>query len=212
MNQKEFIKAIEQLGIKLTNQQLAQLEKFYNLLNEWNEKINLTRITNKEDVYLKHFYDSLTITRVVDLTKINTLCDVGTGAGFPGVVLKICFPNLNVTLVDSLNKRVNYLNDIIEKLSLKNIKAIHARGEEFKGDFDIVTARAVANTEKLLKYTMHLVNKQGLLIAMKGNVDNELTPELITKIKKLYKLITIDKFTLPIENSHRSLVVIGKKG
>lgn len=212
MNQKEFIKAIEQLGIKLTNQQLAQLEKFYNLLNEWNEKINLTRITNKEDVYLKHFYDSLTITRVVDLTKINTLCDVGTGAGFPGVVLKICFPNLNVTLVDSLNKRVNYLNDIIEKLSLKNIKAIHARGEEFKGDFDIVTARAVANTEKLLKYTMHLVNKQGLLIAMKGNVDNELTPELITKINKLYKLITIDKFTLPIENSHRSLVVIGKKG
>ncbi len=212
MNQKEFIKAIEQLGIKLTNQQLAQLEKFYNLLNEWNEKINLTRITNKEEVYLKHFYDSLTITRVVDLTKINTLCDVGTGAGFPGVVLKICFPNLNVTLVDSLNKRVNYLNDIIEKLSLKNIKAIHARGEEFKGDFDIVTARAVANTEKLLKYTMHLVNKQGLLIAMKGNVDNELTPELITKINKLYKLITIDKFTLPIENSHRSLVVIGKKG
>lgn len=212
MNQKEFIKAIEQLGIKLTNQQLAQLEKFYNLLNEWNEKINLTRITNKEDVYLKHFYDSLTITRVVDLTKINTLCDVGTGAGFPGVVLKICFPNLNVTLVDSLNKRVNYLNDIIEKLSLKNIKAIHARGEEFKGDFDIVTARAVANTEKLLKYTMHLVNKQGLLIAMKGNVDNELTPELITKINKLYKLITIDKFTLPVENSHRSLVVIGKKG
>lgn len=212
MNQKEFIKAIEQLGIKLTNQQLAQLEKFYNLLNEWNEKINLTRITNKEDVYLKHFYDSLTITRVVDLTKINTLCDVGTGAGFPGVVLKICFPNLNVTLVDSLNKRVNYLNDIIEKLSLKNIKAIHARGEEFKGDFDIVTARAVANTEKLLKYTMHLVNKQGLLIAMKGNVDNELTPELITKINKMYKLITIDKFTLPIENSHRSLVVIGKKG
>lgn len=212
MNQKEFIKAIEQLGIKLTNQQLAQLEKFYNLLNEWNEKINLTRITNKEDVYLKHFYDSLTITRVVDLTKINTLCDVGTGAGFPGVVLKICFPNLNVTLVDSLNKRVNYLNDIIEKLSLKNIKAIHARGEEFKGNFDIVTARAVANTEKLLKYTMHLVNKQGLLIAMKGNVDNELTPELITKINKLYKLITIDKFTLPVENSHRSLVVIGKKG
>lgn len=212
MNQKEFIKAIEQLGIKLTNQQLAQLEKFYNLLNEWNEKINLTRITNKEDVYLKHFYDSLTITRVVDLTKINTLCDVGTGAGFPGVVLKICFPNLNVTLVDSLNKRVNYLNDIIEKLSLKNIKAIHARGEEFKGDFDIVTARAVANTEKLLKYAMHLVNKQGLLIAMKGNVDNELTPKLITKINKLYKLITIDKFTLPVENSHRSLVVIGKKG
>jgi len=212
MNQKEFIKAIEELGIKLTNQQLAQLEKFYNLLNEWNEKINLTRITNKEDVYLKHFYDSLTITRVVDLTKINTLCDVGTGAGFPGVVLKICFPNLNVTLVDSLNKRVNYLNDIIEKLSLKNIKVIHARGEEFKGDFDIVTARAVANTEKLLKYTMHLVNKQGLLIAMKGNVDNELTPELITKINKLYKLITIDKFTLPVENSYRSLVVIGKKG
>lgn len=212
MSQKEFIKAVEELGIELTNKQLTQLEKFYTLLIEWNEKINLTRITNKEDVYLKHFYDSLTITRVIDLTKINTLCDVGTGAGFPGIVLKICFPNLNITLVDSLNKRVNYLNDIIEKLSLKDIKAIHARGEEFKGEFDIVTARAVANTEKLLKYTMHLVNKQGLLIAMKGNVDTELTPKLITKINKLYKLITIDKFMLPVENSHRSLVVIGKKG
>lgn len=212
MSQKEFIKAVEELGIELTDQQLTQLEKFYTLLIEWNEKINLTRITNKEDVYLKHFYDSLTIARVIDLTKINTLCDVGTGAGFPGIVLKICFPNLNITLVDSLNKRVNYLNDIIEKLSLKDIKAIHARGEEFKGEFDIVTARAVANTEKLLKYTMHLVNKQGLLIAMKGNVDTELTPKLITKINKLYKLITIDKFTLPVENSHRSLVVIGKKG
>lgn len=212
MSQKEFIKAVEELGIELTDKQLTQLEKFYTLLIEWNEKINLTRITNKEDVYLKHFYDSLTITRVIDLTKINTLCDVGTGAGFPGIVLKICFPNLNITLVDSLNKRVNYLNDIIEKLSLKDIKAIHARGEEFKGEFDIVTARAVANTEKLLKYTMHLVNKQGLLIAMKGNVDTELTPKLITKINKLYKLITIDKFTLPVENSHRSLVVIGKKG
>lgn len=212
MSQKEFIKAVEELGIELTNKQLTQLEKFYTLLIEWNEKINLTRITNKEDVYLKHFYDSLTIARVIDLTKINTLCDVGTGAGFPGIVLKICFPNLNITLVDSLNKRVNYLNDIIEKLSLKDIKAIHARGEEFKGEFDIVTARAVANTEKLLKYTMHLVNKQGLLIAMKGNVDTELTPKLITKINKLYKLITIDKFMLPVENSHRSLVVIGKKG
>lgn len=212
MSQKEFIKAVEELGIELTDKQLTQLEKFYTLIIEWNEKINLTRITNKEDVYLKHFYDSLTITRVIDLTKINTLCDVGTGAGFPGIVLKICFPNLNITLVDSLNKRVNYLNDIIEKLSLKDIKAIHARGEEFKGEFDIVTARAVANTEKLLKYTMHLVNKQGLLIAMKGNVDTELTPKLITKINKLYKLITIDKFTLPVENSHRSLVVIGKKG
>lgn len=212
MSQKEFIKAVEELGIELTDKQLTQLEKFYTLLIEWNEKINLTRITNKEDVYLKHFYDSLTITRVIDLTKINTLCDVGTGAGFPGIVLKICFPNLNITLVDSLNKRVNYLNDIIEKLSLKDIKAIHARGEEFKGEFDIVTARAVANTEKLLKYTMHLVNKQGLLIAMKGNVDTELTPKLITKINKLYKLITIDKFMLPVENSHRSLVVIGKKG
>ena len=178
------------------------------MLIEWNQKINLTRIVEKEDVYLKHFYDSLTITKVVDLSKIETLCDVGTGAGFPGIVLKIVYPNLKITLVDSLLKRVNYLNVIIKELELENIKAIHTRGEDLKETFDIVTARAVANIEKLLIYTMHLVNKNGSLIAMKGNIDDELNADILKKINKKYKISKIEKFLLPKENSQRSLVVV----
>ena len=106
MTKEEFILAVQDLGISLTEQQVSQLEKFYQLLISWNEKMNLTRITDVEDVYLKHYYDSLTLLKAVDLSQVSTLCDVGTGAGFPGIVLKIVFPNLKVTLVDSLQKRV----------------------------------------------------------------------------------------------------------
>lgn len=208
MNREEFVEELEKLGITLTTEQEIKLEKFYNLLIEWNQKINLTRIVEKEDVYLKHFYDSLTIKKVVDLSKIETLCDVGTGAGFPGIVLKIVYPNLKITLVDSLLKRVNYLNVIIKELELENIKAIHTRGEDLKETFDIVTARAVANIEKLLIYTMHLVNKNGSLIAMKGNIDDELNADILKKINKKYKISKIEKFLLPKENSQRSLVVV----
>lgn len=208
MTEKEFIEEVQKLGIMPTKEQLQQLEKFYQLLIEWNQKINLTRITEKEDVYLKHFYDSLTIVKEIDLSKVETLCDVGTGAGFPGIVLKIFYPNLKIILIDSLLKRVNYLNEIIKELELKDIKAIHTRGEEYHETFDVVTARAVANIEKLLKYTMHLVNKNGKLVAMKGNIDEELTEEVKKKISKKYKIIKINKFLLPKENSNRSLIVI----
>lgn len=211
MNKEEFIIAVKELGIELDETKLNKLNKFYELLIEWNEKINLTRIVEKEDVYLKHFYDSLTIAKVVDLSKKETLCDVGTGAGFPGVVLKIVYPNLKITLVDSLLKRVNYLNTIIEELELDNIHATHSRGEDFKEKFDVVTARAVANIEKLLGYTMHLVNDNGLLVAMKGNIDEELSESVINKINTKYKIIEINKFLLPKENSNRSLVVIKNK-
>ena len=210
MNKEEFIEAIKELNITPTAYQLEQLEKFYNLLVEWNSKINLTRIIDKEEVYLKHFYDSLTITKEVDLNKINTLCDVGTGAGFPGIVLKIFYPNLKITLIDSLQKRVNYLNVIIKELNLKNIEAIHERAENYKNQFDIVTARAVANILKLTDYTMHLVSKDGLFIAMKGNIEEELAKEVEDKLNKKYQIISINKFYLPKENSKRSLVVIKK--
>lgn len=212
MTEQEFKEVVKELGINLTEDQLKKLNKFYNLLIEWNQKINLTRITNKEDVYLKHFYDSLTIVKEVDLTKVNTLCDVGTGAGFPGIVLKIVFPNLNITLVDALQKRVNYLNKVIEELELKNIKAIHIRAEDLKETYDIVTARAVANIEKLITYTMHLVNKDGKLVALKGNIEEELTDKVKQKINKKYHIKTINKFLLPKEQSHRSIVIIEKKG
>ena len=208
MNKNEFIKYLEELNIYPTVDQLNKLNKFYNLLIEWNEKINLTRIVDEKDVYLKHFYDSLTITKEIDLSKVNTLCDVGTGAGFPGIVLKIMYPNLKVTLIDSLQKRVNYLNEIIKELELTNIEAIHSRGEDYKGSFDVVTSRAVANIEKLVKYTMHLVSKDGVFIAMKGNIDNELTDSVEKVISKKYKIVKINKFRLPIEESDRSLVVM----
>lgn len=208
MNKEEFIEECKKINIDINNEQLNKLEKFYHLMIEWNKKINLTRITEEKEVYLKHFYDSLTITKVVDLSKIETLCDVGTGAGFPGIVLKIVYPNLKITLVDSLLKRVNYLNIIIKELELENIKAIHTRGEDLKETFDIVTARAVANIEKLLIYTMHLVNKNGSLIAMKGNIDDELNADILKKINKKYKISKIEKFLLPKENSQRSLVVV----
>ena len=211
MNKETFVKYLEELNIEVTDEKLQKLEKFYELLIDWNNKINLTRIVEKEDVYLKHFYDSLTIVKEVDLNKIETLCDVGTGAGFPGIVLKIFYPHLKITLVDSLLKRVNYLNQIIKDLELTNIKAIHARGEDVKDKFDIVTSRAVANIEKLVLYTMHLVKQDGKLIALKGDIEKELTSEVRKKLEKKYIIENINMFELPIENSHRSLVILRNK-
>ena len=211
MTKEEFIVALKEINITLSNEQLNKLDLFYKLLVEWNNRINLTRIIEEEDVYLKHFYDSLTLIKAIDLTKVNTLCDVGTGAGFPGIVLKIVFPNLKITLIDSLQKRVNYLNEIIKDLELTNIKAIHTRGEDYKETFDVVTSRAVANIEKLVNYTMHLVNKNGVFIAMKGDIDKELTKELENKLNKKYNIEKIIRFNLPKEESQRSLVIIKNK-
>ena len=211
MNLNEFNEELKKLGITLSTYQLDKLEKFYKLLVEWNNKINLTRIIDKEDVYLKHYYDSLTINKVIDLNEVETLCDVGSGAGFPGIVLKIFYPHLKITLVDSLQKRVNYLNEIIKELDLKDIKAIHVRGEDYKEKFDVVTSRAVANIEKLMKYTMHLLNKNGVLVALKGNIDEELNEEVEKRLSKKYKIVKIEKFLLPIENSKRSIIMIKNK-
>lgn len=208
MNKEMFISELAKLKIELTEEQLNKLDTYYRILVEENKKYNLTAITKEEDVYLKHFYDSLTIVKVVDLSKKNTLCDVGTGAGFPGIVLKIMYPNLKVTLIDSLQKRINYLNEVIKVLELNDIKAIHSRGEDYKDKFDVVTSRAVANIEKLVNYTMHLVDKDGIFVAMKGNIDNELTPNIERKISKKYNITKIEKFDLPKEESNRSLVVI----
>ena len=131
MNQNKFIEELKKLSIEIKEEQLEQLNKYYELLVSWNEKMNLTGIVEKEAVFLKHFYDSPTIAKVIDLNNVNSLCDIGTGAGFPGLVLKIIFPNLKVTLIDSLNKRINFLNTVIETLNLDKIETIHARAEEY---------------------------------------------------------------------------------
>ena len=202
---------MKKINITPNKKQLEQLDHFYHLLIEWNKKINLTRITEEKEVYLKHYYDCLTINRVIDLKKIKSLCDVGTGAGFPGIVIKILFPHIKITLIDSLKKRIDYLNVIIKELELENIEAIHIRGEDYKGSFDLVTSRAVANIEKLVKYTMHLVSQNGFFVAMKGNVDDELIKPVINKIKSKYIIYKLEKFNLPIENSKRALLVLKNK-
>ena len=215
MNLENFIKEIEELGINLNNEQLSQLEKFYKLLISWNEKMNLTRITDKEEVYLKHFYDSLTLSKVIDLTKELILCDVGSGAGFPGIVLKIAFPNLKITLIDSLQIRVNYLNEIIKDLNLCNIEAIHTRAEDYarnhREEYDIVTARAVANLKMLSELCIPMVKEKGYFIAMKANIEEELenSKEILKKLNS--NIEKIETFYLPVENSIRNIIKIKKE-
>lgn len=208
MNKEEFVEECKKININITNEQLTKLEKFYHLMIEWNKKINLTRITEEKEVYLKHFYDSLTLNKVIDLKNIKTLCDIGTGAGFPGIVLKIIFPNIKITLIDSLQKRVNYLNEIIKELELDNIEAIHTRGENYQGEFEVVTSRAVANIEKLVNYTMHLVSKNGVFIAMKGNLESELNQQVRKKIERKYIIKKQEEFILPKEGSRRTLLIL----
>lgn len=213
MNQSKFIEEVSKLGIPVTQEQLDKLDKYYRLLIEYNKVMNLTSITDEENVYLKHFYDSLTISKIIDLNSMNNLCDLGSGAGFPGIVIKIFYPNLKVTLIDSLNKRVNFLNIVIEELNLKNIEAIHGRIEDFsiknKECYDVVTARAVAPLNILLELGINLVKVGKYFVSMKGNIDNE--PNFDNAINKLNCSIdNIVKFKLPVENSDRSLIKILK--
>ena len=174
MNKDKFISEVTNLGIEITDKKLEQLEKYYELLIEYNKVMNLTGITEKEDVYLKHFYDSLTISKIIDLNKEESLCDLGSGAGFPGIVIKIFYPKLKIVLVDSLNKRINFLNIVIKELGLQSIEAIHTRIEEYakenKEKFDVVTARAVAPLNILLELGVNLVKVGKHFVAMKGNL------------------------------------------
>ncbi len=214
MNKEQFVLELEKINIEITKQQLKQLEKLYKLLLEWNQKINLTRITDEEEVYLKHFYDSLTLHKAFNLTEIKKLCDIGTGAGFPGLVLKIVFPHLQVTLVDSLNKRVIYLNEVIKELQLVDIEAVHSRGEDFcktNKKYDVVTSRAVASLDKLFEYTIGAVKKDGYFIPLKANIEEELKIAEKSYPKYGIKLLKIETFTLPNEQSIRNIIVYQRK-
>ncbi len=216
MNKEEFIEEVNKLGLTLKEEQLYQLAQYYHLLIEENEKINLTAITEEKQVYLKHFYDSLTLMKAVSLKEVESLCDIGTGAGFPGLVLKIAFPSLTVTLVDALNKRILFLNKVIEELGLENICAVHARMEEYarvnKDVFDIVTARAVAPLKELVEYGAPALKVGGRLIFMKGNLKEE-ELENMERVMNTLKLENMEKevFLLPIENSTRTLISFVKK-
>lgn len=212
MDKNDFILKVKELGLELDEDKLNKLEIYYNLLVTWNERMNLTAITDKKEVYLKHFYDSLTILKVIDLNNIDTLCDIGTGAGFPGLVLKICYPHLKVTLLDSLNKRLLFLKEVIDVLKLKDVTLVHERAEEYalknREVFDLVTARAVAPLNILLEYSLPLVKKNKYFIALKGkNEDNYFNALNILKGKEIDKKI----FTLPYEESMRTIIKIEKE-
>ena len=213
MTNEEFIKELEKINVVLTENQLKQLERYYELLIEWNEKINLTRITEKKDVYLKHFYDSITLIKAIDLNQKLSVCDLGTGAGFPGIVLKIVFTNLNITLVDALNKRIEFLKLVIKDLNLQNITAIHDRGEEFiknnRNKFDLITCRAVAKLNVISEICIPGVKVNGYFIPMKAQIEEEIKDKrFIEKLNS--KLEDIVSFTLPFEESIRNLVIIKK--
>lgn len=209
MTQNDFIKKVNELGLEVTDEKLDKLNKYYELLVSFNEKINLTAITLKEEVYLKHFYDSLTLVKIIDFNNYNTFCDIGTGAGFPGIVIKIFFPHLKVTLIDALNKRIDFLNLVISELQLKDIETIHSRIEDYGKNnrelYDIVTARAVTNLSNLLEFAIPIVKLNKYFIAMKGS-NNEL--DTISNASKLLNIKLEDKieFSLPYEESKRNLI------
>lgn len=214
MNQEQFIQALLDKGITLSQKQIQQFELYYQTLVEWNEKMNLTAITNKEDVYLKHFYDSLTISFDYPLNN-QSLCDIGAGAGFPSIPLKIVYPDLKITIVDSLSKRITFLKHLVQVLQLNDVSAISARAEEYAKDhresFDIVTARAVARLNILDELCLPLVKIDGDFITLKGLKAKEELSEAKQGIEKLGG--TIEKevdFTLTDENDHRCNIFIHK--
>ncbi len=214
MNRDEFILELEKLNIDVTEEELDKLNIYYNLLIDYNKVMNLTGITVEKEVYLKHFYDSLTIVKAINLNKVNTICDIGTGAGFPGLVIAIFFPDIKVTLVDSLRKRIDFLNIVINKININNVETIHDRIEEFSikhiNEYDVVTSRAVAKLNILLELSINMVKLDGYFIALKGNVKEEIENSKNAINLLDCKLEEIIDFYLPIENSYRSIVKIKK--
>ena len=212
MNLDEFKEEIIKLGIEYDEVMLDKLEEYYNLLVSWNQKMNLTAITDKNSVYLKHFYDSLTIIKVIDLNTINSLCDVGTGAGFPGIVLKIYFPHITLALVDSLGKRITFLKEVVFKLKLDNVEILNVRAEEYaknvREKYDVVTARAVSSFNILLEMCIPLLNVGGYFVAMRGNNDIEKSSKALALLHS--ELLKIENFNLPIEDSVRTLALVKK--
>lgn len=211
----DFIKELDSLGIRPTEKQLNSFEKYYEYLVEVNEYMNLTAITEKEEVYRKHFLDSLEIVRAVNIDTKFSLCDVGSGAGFPSVPLAIINDNVSVTIVDALNKRIKFLNELVKKIGVNNVVALHRRAEDFYKEvgasFDVVTARAVARLNILAELCIPLVKVGGRFIAMKGSTGNVELEEAKKAIEllggKVEKIIDIE---LPDEEEKRQLIIINK--
>ena len=218
MDTRQFQTMLEEKGIVLSPQQLNQFELYYHILIDWNEKMNLTAITDKPEVYLKHFFDSISPAFYYDFTQITSICDVGAGAGFPSIPLKICFPHLKLSIVDSLQKRITFLNHLASQLELQDVAFYHDRAETFgrkegiRESFDVVIARAVARMAVLSELCLPLAKVNGTFIAMKAAAAQEELEQGKTAIKVLGgEIDRIEQFTLPIEQSERTIVFIEKK-
>ena len=219
MNPEQFVQELSKRNFKLNENQINQFNQYFNSLIEANKHVNLTRITAEDDVYLKHFYDSITplLTFRTVFKSSSSLCDVGAGAGFPSIPLKIMLPELQVTIVDSLGKRLNFLQDLIAQLGLKDVALVHGRAEDvgqnsrYREQFDIVTARAVANMAVLSEYCLPLVKKGGNFIALKGPKAED---ELGTSKKALSilggKTAAVKELQLPQSAEERTLILIEK--
>lgn len=206
---------LKELGLCASDRMLEQFEQYCDFLAEYNQKVNLTAITEHDEVFIKHFYDSLTISKAFDFTQEVNICDVGAGAGFPTVPLAIMFPNISVTIIDALNKRITFLKELIQKLELNNVSAFHFRAEDFAKDnrasYDIVTARAVARLNILAELCLPLVKKGGYFIALKGSSGKIEVEEAKNAIDILGgKVEKIIQLTLPNESGDREIVLIKK--
>ena len=212
----KFLNMMTQLNISLSEKQLEQFDKYYQLLVEWNKVMNLTGITEYDEVFCKHFADSLSITKANDMKEIESVIDIGTGAGFPGLPIAIS-SKAEVTLLDSLNKRVNFLNSISNELELKNVNTVHGRAEEmgvnqkYREKYDIAVSRAVAPMNVLVEYLLPFVKIGGICICMKGPKADEELKEAKRAIKLLGgEIIKQEKLKLDNEKMERNLIIIKK--
>lgn len=213
----KFEHQLEQLGITVSDRQREQFQKYYEMLVKWNEVMNLTAITEYDEVNEKHFVDSLAIVKGLDMNEVDYMIDIGTGAGFPGIPLKIIYPHLKVTLLDSLNKRVKFLDEVLRTLELENVKTLHGRAEdysreeEYREKYDLCVSRAVSNLSVLSEYCIPYVKIGKMFVSYKSvNVDEEVEQSL-NAIRILGgKLIKIDKIKLPDSDISRAFVYIEK--
>lgn len=211
--EKELSQKLKQIGIEITKTQTAQFYEYMELLIEWNKKINLTSIVEEKEIILKHFVDSLTISKYIK--ENDNIADIGTGAGFPGIPLKIIKPKNNFVLIDSLNKRINFLNEVINKNKLERIHTIHARAEEighnktYRNQFDIITSRAVAKLNVLLEYMMPLLKIGGRCICLKGpNVDEEIEEAKSAMMILGGEIEKKEEIILPDSDNKRTIIIV----
>lgn len=215
MNKNTFIEEVNKLNIDITEDELKKLDLYGEKLQEYNKKFNLTAITETESIYLKHFYDSLCLTKAIDLTKIKNICDFGTGAGFPGMVIAIFFKDLKVYLIESNKKKCEFLSMIKELLNLDNVSVINERAEKYSKEnreqFDAVTCRAVSHLQIVLELAVPMLKTNGLFVPLKGQIEEELNDSQKMLDELSTTLIEVKNYKLPIENSERNIPIIKKE-